>query len=303
VGLEAPDDAVVYRLDDGTLLVVTTDFFAPVVDDAYTYGAIAAANAISDIYAMGGVPFLALNLAAFPSDMPPEVATAILRGGMEKAREAGVVVAGGHTMDDREPKYGLVVLGTVAPGRLLLKGGARVGQRLVLTKPLGSGIITTACRAGKGSDEALAEATRWMLRLNRDGVAAVHATSARGATDVTGFGLLGHAVEMAQAASVRIRLHADRIPVLEAARLYADQWLFPGGAAANEMYYGQWVTRAPSVPDEVGMLFYDPQTNGGILAAIPADEMDRFAETCQRLEQPFWEIGEVVGGDPGVEVV
>ncbi len=289
-------------MDDGTLLVVTADFFAPVVDDAYTYGAIAAANSISDVYAMGGTPFLAINLAAIPSDMPPEIAAEILRGGLEKSREAGVIVAGGHTMDDREPKYGLAVIGTVSSERLLLKGGARPGERLVLTKPLGSGIITTAARAGQAPPEALAEAIPWMLRLNRDAVAAVHATSARGATDITGFGLLGHAVEMALAAKVRFRLRADRIPVLPSARPLAEQWLFPGGTAANEMYYREWVTVAPHIPEEESMLFYDAQTNGGILAAIPAGEMDRFAEACRRLDQPFWEIGEVVEGEPGVEV-
>lgn len=303
VGLGAPDDAVVYRMDDGTLLVVSADFFAPVVDDAYTYGAIAAANAISDIYAMGGTPFLALNLAAFPSDMPPEIATEILRGGMDKSRQAGVIVAGGHTMDDKEPKYGMVVLGTVAPERMLVKGGARVGQRLVLTKPLGSGIITTARRAGKTPPEVMEELIPWMLRLNRDAIAAVHATSARGATDVTGFGFLGHAVEMAQGASVRFRFQADRIPVLEAAYPLAEQWLFPGGTAANEMYFSQWVNCAPGIAEEVQMLFYDAQTNGGILASIPADEMGRFAAVCRELEQPFWEIGEVMTGEPGVEIV
>jgi len=303
VGLGAPDDAVIYRLDDNTLLVVTADFFAPVVDDAYTYGAIAAANAISDVYAMGGTPFLALNLAAFPSDMPPQIASEILRGGLEKAREAGVVIAGGHTMDDKEPKYGLVVLGTVTPDRMLVKGGARPGQRLVLTKPLGSGVITTAYRAGRVPPEVMDKVIPWMLRLNRDAMVAVHATTARGATDITGFGLLGHAVEMAQAASVRFRLWAERIPVLEEAYPLADQWLFPGGTAANEMFYSQWVTLAPGIPDEVAMLFYDAQTNGGILAAIPVGEMDRFAEACRRLDQPFWEIGEVMEGEPGVEVV
>ncbi len=303
MGLGSPDDAVVYRLEDGTLLVVTADFFAPVVDDAHTYGAIAAANSISDVYAMGGTPFLALNLAAIPSDMPPEIAAEIFRGGMEKAREAGVVVAGGHTMDDKEPKYGLAVVGTVAPERLLLKGGARPGERLVLTKPLGSGVITTAYRAGQASPEALAQAVPWMLRLNRDAVRAVHATSARGATDVTGFGFLGHAVEMALAAGVRFRVWADRAPILEAARPLADLWLFPGGTAANEMHFGQWVTFDPSIPEEVQMLLYDAQTNGGILAAIPVAEMDRFAEACRALGQPFWEIGEVVEGEPGIEVV
>lgn len=290
-------------MDNGTLLVVTADFFAPVVDDAYTYGAIAAANSISDVYAMGGTPLLALNLAAIPSDMPPEIAAEMLRGGLEKAKEAGVLIVGGHTMDDREPKYGLAVIGTVTPERLLLKGGARPGERLVLTKPLGSGVITTAARAGQAPPEALAEAIPWMLRLNRDAVAAIHATSARGATDITGFGLLGHATEMALGARVRFRFWADRIPVLPSARPLAEQWLFPGGTAANEMYYKQWVTIAPSIPEEEAMLFYDAQTNGGILAAIPAGEMDRFAEACQRLDQPFWEIGEVLEGEPGVEVV
>lgn len=303
VGLDTPDDAVVYRLENGTLLVVTADFFAPVVDDAYTYGAIAAANSISDVYAMGGIPFLALNLAAIPADMPPEIATEIFRGGMEKAREAGVIVAGGHTMADKEPKYGLAVIGTVAPERLLRKGGARPGERLVLTKPLGSGIITTAYRAGEASPEVLAKVVPWMLRLNRDAVAAVHATTARGATDITGFGLLGHAVEMAQASGLRLRFWADRIPVLPEARPLAKRWLFPGGTAANEMYYRQWVSIAPNISEDVAMLFYDAQTNGGILAAIPAAEMERFAAACNRLDQPFWEIGEVMEGGPGVEVV
>ncbi len=303
MGLGSPDDAVVYRMENGTLLVATADFFAPVVDDAYTYGAIAAANSISDVYAMGGTPFLALNLAAIPSDMPPEIAAEIFRGGMEKAREAGVIVAGGHTMDDKEPKYGLAVIGTVEPEHLLLKGGARPGERLVLTKPLGSGVITTAYRAGQASPEALAQAVPWMLRLNRDAVRAVHATSARGATDITGFGLLGHATEMALAAGVRFRIWADRAPILEAARPLADLWLFPGGTAANEMHFGQWVTFDPSIPEEIQMLLYDAQTNGGILAAIPAAEMDRFAEACQALDQPFWEIGEVLEGEPGIEVV
>jgi len=297
-----PDDAVVYRMDDGTLLVITADFFAPVVDDAYTYGAIAAANSISDVYAMGGTPFLALNLAAIPSDMPPEIASEIFRGGMEKAREAGVIVAGGHTMDDREPKYGLAVVGTVAPERLLRKGGARPGERLVLTKPLGSGIITTAYRAGQAPPQVLAKVIPWMLRLNRDAIAAVHATSARGATDVTGFGLLGHAVEMAQASGMHLRLWADRIPLLAEARPLAERWLFPGGTAANEMYYRQWVNISPDIPQEVAMLFYDAQTNGGILAAIPAAEMARFVAACRALDQPFWEIGEVLEGEPGVDV-
>jgi selenide,water dikinase len=290
-------------MDDGTLLIISTDFFGPVVDDAYTYGAIAAANAISDIYAMGGTPFLALNLAAFPADMPPEIASAILRGGIEKAHEAGVLVAGGHTMEDREPRYGMVVLGRVEPDRLLLKGGARAGERLVLTKPLGTGIITTCLKAGLVTPEVVDEVSDWMLHLNRDAVAAVQETQARGVTDVTGFGLLGHAVEMARQAGLRLRLVARRVPVLEDARRLARFWLFPGGAAANELYFKQWVSCPSEIADETCMLFYDPQVNGGILAAIPLEEMDRFADRCRETGQPFWDIGEVLEGEPGVEIV
>jgi selenide,water dikinase len=300
VGLEQPDDAVVYRLDGDLLLVATADFFGPVVDDAYTYGAIAAANAISDVYAMGGVPFLALNLAALPADMPPDIASAILQGGVDKARQAGVIVAGGHTMDDKEPKYGMVVLGTLSPERMLVKGGARPGEHLVLTKPLGTGIITTCIKAGLVAPDVVAEVTDWMQRLNRDAIAAVHATHARGATDITGFGFLGHAVEMARESNVRFRIHTDRIPILEAARRFAEDWLFPGGAANNEQYFRQWVTFAPTISEEMQMLLFDPQTNGGILAAIPPDEMDAFAARCQELQQPYWAIGEAIEGEPGV---
>lgn len=290
-------------MDGDLLLVITADFFGPVVDDAYTYGAIAAANAISDIYAMGGDPFLALNLAALPSDMPPEIASAILQGGADKARQAGVIVAGGHTMDDKEPKYGLVVLGTVSPDRILTKGGARVGERLVLTKPLGTGIITTCIKAGLAPPDVVTKVTDWMLRLNRDAIAAVHTTHARGATDVTGFGLLGHTVEMARESGAHFHLHLDRIPILEAARQFAKDWLFPGGAVNNEQYFNQWITFAADTPEEIQMLLFDPQTNGGILAAIPPNEMHTFAARCRELQQPYWEIGEIIEGQPGVKVI
>ena len=303
MGLEQPDDAVVYRMNGDLYLVVTADFFGPVVDDAYTYGAIAAANAISDVYAMGGDPFLALNLAALPADMPPEIARAILKGGAEKAQEAGVIVAGGHTMEDKEPKYGLVVLGTLAPERLLLKSGARVGERLVLTKPLGTGIITTCIKAGLVSPEVITHVTGWMLRLNRDAIAAVLATRARGATDITGFGFLGHATEMARESGVRFCVYADRFPIMEAARQLAEDWLFPGGTVSNQQYFDPWVTFVADIPEEVQMLLFDPQTNGGILASIPADEMDVFAARCRERDQPYWEVGEVIEGEPGIEVI
>lgn len=302
VGLEQRDDAVVYRMSDDLYLVVTVDFFGPVVDDAYTYGAIAAANAISDVYAMGGDPFLALNLAAFPADMPPEIASAILQGGAQKARDAGVIVAGGHTMEDKEPKYGMVVLGTVSPDQVLTKGGAGAGERLVLTKPLGTGIITTCIKAGLVAPDVVTEVTEWMRQLNRDAITAVLTTRAQGATDITGFGFLGHTVEMARESGVRFRVHFDCIPMLGAARQFAKDWLFPGGAISNEQFFGQWVTFAPALSEEMQMLLFDPQTSGGILAAIPPDEMDIFAARCQELQQPYWQIGEVIEGEPGVEV-
>ena len=303
VGLEHPDDAVVYQLNDDLYLVINVDFFGPVVDDAYTYGAIAAANAISDIYAMGGKPFLALNLTSIPADMPSEIASAILRGGAEKSREAGVIVAGGHTMEDKEPKYGMVVLGTLSPSQMLIKGGARVGERLVLTKPLGTGIITTCIKAGLVSPDVVSEVTEWMLRLNRDAITAVQATRGRAATDITGFGLLGHASEMARESGVCLHIQADHVPILEAADQLATDWLFPGGTISNEQYFNQWVTFSEHIPEEMQMLLFDPQTNGGILACIPQEDIDLFADRCAELQQPYWEIGQVVEGKPGIKVL
>ncbi len=196
IGLGKADDAAVYRLSDDQALVATVDFFTPIVDDPYAYGAIAAANSLSDVYAMGGRPIFALNIAAFPADLPEDVMAAILRGGAEKVREAGVPIAGGHTIQDKEPKYGLVVLGLVDPRRVLTKGGAQPGDVLVLTKPLGAGVITTALKRDLATEEQVAVATASMLRLNRAASEAALAAGVRAATDVTGFGLLGHAREM-----------------------------------------------------------------------------------------------------------
>ncbi len=198
LGLASPDDAAVWRLDDSRALVMTTDFFTPVVDDAYEYGAIAAANSLSDIYAMGGTPFLALNIAALPEDLPVELASDILRGGAEKAREAGVVIAGGHTVKDKEPKYGLVVIGFVDPQKMLSKGGLKVGDVLVLTKPLGFGLTTTALKREQAEEKDVREVVDWMMRLNKTAGQLAVEFNLRGGTDVTGFGLLGHGLEMAE---------------------------------------------------------------------------------------------------------
>ncbi|MCB0238195.1 MAG: selenide, water dikinase SelD, partial [Anaerolineae bacterium] len=196
VGLGHPDDAAIYRLSDDKALVATVDFFTPIVDDPYAYGAIAAANSLSDVYAMGGRPLFALNIAAFPGDLPYDMISEVLRGGAEKAIEAGVAIAGGHTIQDKEPKYGLVVLGMVDPRRLLAKSGAQPGDRLILTKPLGAGVVTTAFMRDLTSDEQLAAATASMMQLNRAASEAALAAGAHAATDITGFGLLGHASEM-----------------------------------------------------------------------------------------------------------
>jgi selenide,water dikinase len=198
VGLDGPDDAAVWRLEDTRALVVTTDFFTPVVDEAYDYGAIAAANSLSDVYAMGGKPFLALNVAAMPDDLPAEITSEILRGGAEKACEAGVVIAGGHTVKDKEPKYGLVVIGFVDPHRMLTKGGLRAGDALVLTKPLGFGVTTTALKREQAEGPDVREVVGWMSRLNKSASELAVEFELRGGTDITGYSLLGHGMEMAK---------------------------------------------------------------------------------------------------------
>lgn len=302
VGLGEPDDAAVWQLDEQRALVITTDFFTPVVDDPYDYGAIAAANALSDIYAMGGQPFLALNLAALPPDLPAEICAEILRGGGEKAREAGVALAGGHTVQDKEPKFGLVVLGFAHPQRLLTKGGARPGDRLVISKPLGFGVITTALKRGQATEMDIAEAVDWMKRLNREASQLAVEFGVRCGTDITGFSLMGHGLEMANASQVGMRLSLERIPILDSARRYAEEWIFPGGSADNRLYYGDQVHFAPGIPEHLQMLLFDAQTSGGLLLAAPADRLPAMLERASQIKQPLWEIGEVIAGS-GIEVI
>jgi selenide,water dikinase len=302
VGLDSPDDAAIWRLDDDRALVLTTDFFTPVVDDPYDYGAIAAANSLSDVYAMGGRPFLALNIAALPPDLPAEMSAQILRGGAEKAREAGVVIAGGHTVQDKEPKYGLVVVGFVDPRRAMTKSGAQPGDRLFLTKPLGFGVTTTALKREQASPEDVAEVVQWMKRLNNTAGHLAQEFGVRAATDITGYSLLGHALEMATASDRALRIHAAAVPFVSCARKYARMGAFPGGAADNRLYFRERVTfeAALSEPDE--MLLFDPQTSGGLLLCVPAERVDAFRERSATLNQPAWEIGAVEEGQ-GIHVV
>ena len=271
------------------------------VDDPYDYGSIAAANSLSDIYAMGGTPFLALNIAALPPDLPTEISSEILRGGAEKTREAGVVIAGGHTVQDKEPKYGLVVLGFAEKDRMLTKAGLRPGDALVLTKPLGFGCTTTALKQDKADEADVREVVDWMMRLNRDaGLLAVEFGLSAG-TDVTGFSLLGHGLEMAEASGVALQFDYAQIPFVSGARKYAEMWAFPGGASDNRVHFGPQVTFDPSIDEAAQMLLFDPQTSGGLLMGIPSDKLRNFQSRARELEQPIWVIGEVHTGS-GIHV-
>jgi selenide, water dikinase len=302
VGLGLPDDAAIYRLNDEQALIQTVDFFTPIVDTPYEYGAIAAANALSDIYAMGGDVLFALNIAAFPPDLPTGVMSEILRGGADVVRSVGAAIAGGHTIQDKEPKYGLAVTGIVHPGRILTKGGARPGDRLVLTKPLGTGTITTALKRGQAAQEHLDAAVASMMRLNRVASQAAQVAGVRAATDITGFGLVGHASEMAEAGSVRFRIRFDDLPWLPGALGYAEAWVFAGGAHNNHAFYNPPVVYTRRVADWQETLLHDPQTSGGLLVAASPDHLDIFLGFCAERDQSAWVIGDVVEGT-GIEIV
>jgi selenide,water dikinase len=296
VGLGEPDDAAVWQLDDERALVVTTDFFTPVVDDAYDYGAIAAANALSDVYAMGGMPFLALNIAALPPDLPTEVISDILRGGADVARQAGVVIAGGHTVQDKEPKYGLVVIGFANPHHMLTKKGLKVGDSLVLTKPLGFGTTTTALKREQANPADVAEAVGWMKKLNKAAAELAQEFSLQAGTDVTGFSLLGHAYEMAEASGVGMRFEYRKMPFISGARKYAEQYIFPGGTYDNRLYFGSSVHFDLSLDEADQLLLFDSQTSGGLLLAVAQDKLDQLLSRAAQIEQPIWVIGEVTLG-------
>jgi selenide,water dikinase len=296
VGLSGPDDAAVWRLDDSRALVVTTDFFTPIVDDAYAYGAIAAANSLSDVYAMGGQPFLALNVAALPEDLPRDITSNILRGGAEKAREAGVVIAGGHTVKDREPKYGLVVIGFVDPRKMLSKAGLKPGDMLVLTKPLGFGLTTTALKRDQVQQEDLEEAVAWMMQLNSTASQLALEFDLVAGTDITGFGLLGHGLEMAAAAAVELEIAYGKVPFLNGARKYAALGAFAGGLLDNRSYFAPRVQFSAAIDDAAQMMLFDPQTSGGLLLGVPRSKLDVFAARAQQISQKIWIIGEVKAG-------
>jgi len=283
--------------------VSTADFFPPVVDDPYTFGAVAAANALSDIYAMGGEPLFALNLAAFPDDLPDGVMTEIFRGGAEKVREAGAVIAGGHTVTDKEPKYGLAVTGRIDPRRILAKQGAQAGDRLVLTKALGTGVITTAHKRDLVAPDDLAAAVASMTHLNRAAAAAATAAGVHAMTDITGFGLLGHAHEMAHLSGVRLTLDFAALPWLPGARRYAEEGIFPGGTERNAQYYGPWVSFEHEPPSWEVWLLHDPQTSGGLLMALAEADLTALMARLHAEGEAAWVIGAVEAGPAGDIIV
>ena len=300
-GLDSPDDALVWKLDDGHAIVQTADFFPPVVDDPYHFGAIAAANALSDLYAMGATPLFAINLVGFPDGLDTAILSEILRGGAEKVRDAGAVVAGGHTTTDKEPKYGLAATGIVHPDRILSKGGARPGDVLLLTKPIGSGLITTAHKrqAVEGAD--LDAAIGWMERLSAGAArilvsagAAVHAL-----TDVTGFALAGHAHEMAEQSGLSLRILWTSVPMLPGAARYAAEGMVPGGSKRNAAYYGPHIDWGRALSEEDRRLLFDPQTSGGLLAAVAPDRAEALLAAFAEAKEPVWRIGEAVAGLAG----
>ena len=297
VGLGAVDDAAVYRLSDTMAVIATTDFFPPIVDDAYAFGAIAAANAMSDVYAMGGEVLFALNLVSFPEGQDLAILSEILRGGGEKVREAGGVIAGGHTITDREPKYGLAVTGIIDPRRIATKSGARPGDAVYLTKPLGTGLVTTAAKAGSADPADLAAAITVMSALNRSAARALQAANVRAATDITGFSFIGHAWEMAAQSNVNLTIDVDRIPLLPGARRYAEEWLFPGGTERNYRYYLPYLHHDAPFSEEMVRLLLTPETSGGLLVAVPPASRATFEATLQAEGARAWAIGEAEAGE------
>jgi selenide,water dikinase len=298
VGLGKADDAAVYRVSPDVAIVETVDFFPPVVDDPYTWGAIAAANAMSDVYAMGGEVLFALAIAGFPRELPKPIIMEVFRGGAEKVAEAGGVIAGGHTVVDAEPKYGLCVTGRVHPDGVMVKGGLRAGDRLFLSKPLGTGVLTTAGKEGAASPEVLDGAVRSMLRLNRVAAQVARESGARGATDITGFGLLGHAGEMIEASGAGVVIAASRVPLLHGARELAEKGHFSGGMKRNRRHvdsvFGGRLTFHPDVPAVLASLLAESETSGGLLLSIDPARAEGVLEAFRRRGEECWEIGEVV---------
>jgi selenide,water dikinase len=299
--LETSDDAGVYQLSDDVALIQTADFFTPIVDDPYTFGQIAVANALSDVYAMGGKPLTALNLVAFPiKTLSPSILKEILRGGLSKMEEAEVALVGGHTIEDPEVKYGLAVTGVAHPSKILTNANAKPGDQLVLTKSVGTGIIATALKGGIASEEAVAKMVESMVALNRKASEWMQAFGAHACTDITGFSFIGHALEMAIASQVGMVIRSENIPLLPEAMEYARLGLIPGGAHSNRQFFSCRVDADPKVPGLRIDLLYDPQTSGGLLISLPPPEAGKLVDTLKKEENiDAYIVGEVVEGSQG----
>ena len=298
VGYGTADDAGVYKLRDDLALVQTVDFFTPIVDDPYDFGRIAAANALSDVYAMGGTPISALNIATFPIDtLDREILARILEGGAAIAQQAGVAILGGHTIKDSEPKYGLAVVGTIDPRRIVTNANARPGDILVLTKPIGTGILSTALKRGEISEEHMSEAIAWMASLNDRAGAALQSSDANAATDITGFGLLGHANEMARGSKVALHIEAARVPVLPHVLELIERDIVPGGTRDNAAAHAAFTSFAPSVPQALRTALSDAQTSGGLLVSLPPDRLPAFQAAMKGANALCAVIGEVRSGE------
>ena len=304
VDTSTADDAGVYQLTEEIALVQTVDFFTPIVDDPYTFGRIAAANALSDVYAMGGRPLTALNIACYPDKLDPEGLGLILRGGQERATAAGVVVVGGHTVMDKELKYGMAVTGVVHPNKIITNAAAKPGDHLVLTKPLGTGILATACKRGKGTPALLERMSETMWTLNDVAGQAMGEHGAHAATDITGCGLIGHAWEMAHGSQVTIRLYASRVPVFEEALVFAKRGYLTQGDVSNRAYTRDAVSVDAGVSSALLQVMFDPQTSGGLLIALPPSQASALVQTLHtRGVEHAVIIGEVETGGGTITIV
>jgi len=304
-GMESLDDAGVYKLSDDLAIIQTIDFFTPIVDDPYDFGQIAVANALSDVYAMGGKPLTAMNVACFPiNKLDISVLKDILKGGIDKMKEAGVTLVGGHSIDDAELKYGLSVTGTVHPERLVTNSGAKTGDKLILTKPLGTGIISTALKAGKVSKETVAKMTKYMVALNKKASELMQEVGVHACTDITGFGLLGHACQLAHNSQVGIKINPSSVPVFAEVEEFAKAGFCPGGLHRNREFYGKMVEFSKQIPDYIKDILFDPQTSGGLLISLPSEEADLLVGRLKKagiLEAAV--VGEVIGKPAGKIIV
>ena len=306
VGTETGDDAAIYRINDRVAIVLTNDFFAPIVDDPFDYGQIAAANALSDIYAVGGTPITALNIAAFPRDLGPDVIAKILEGGQAKAEEAGILIIGGHTVDDKEPKYGLAAVGVLTPGEQITNANAQPGDVLILTKAIGSGVITTAGKAGTAPEESIAAAVKSMATLNKGAADAMIEVGVNAATDVTGFGLLGHLSQMMKASGTTATVRWSDIPILPGALELARAGSVSGGTARNMESLEEKVVLGEGVSEFEFMVLADAQTSGGMLISVPEERSDALVKSLVANQTLYSElVGKVSGSSstPGIVTI